>query len=437
MILQNGHRWKVEKSKQIVTTSFAGIPLLSELAHQTGVIAELDSIPHLWRRTGTYTTADYVMSLALTLTAGGDGLEDTRTLAGDPGLGQLVFPGMPKPNSLGGFLRRFGQRSLLRLGEIVTRQAMRALKPGQTVTIDYDSSVIESGKSDAKRSYKGVDGYNPLLAWIDGLDMFAGGVFREGNASPQSHLRSLLRYCHRRLPEGVRCRFRSDSAGYRADVIRYCDRHAIEFAIRADLDTAVMGVIEKIPEKAWQLVVRGNDVFLLAETVHVPGNTRNDPRLRLPAFRLVVIRRTGQLDLFKKPVEYYPILTSLPESFNAENVVDFYNGRGRMEKAIGELKNGFGLHWLPCGDLFANAAYFQTALLAYNLARTFKRVALPEGWRAFAIKKLRFRLLCHAGVIVRHARRLILRLSQSFPSFEVFETARWNVLSPQLAPAVT
>lgn len=433
MILQNGHRWKVEKSQQVVMTSFAGLPLLTELAHQAGIVDELNSIPYLWQRAGTYTTSDYILGLALTLMAGGDGLDDTRILAGDEGFSRLVLPGMPKPNSFGGFLRRFGDRSVLRLGEVATRLATRSLKPGQTVTLDFDSSVIESDKAEAKRAYTGVDGYNPLLAWIDELDLFIGGVFREGSASPQSHLLSLLRYCHRRLPEGVRFRFRSDSAAYRMDVLGYCDRNAVEFAVRADMDKGVRAVVEAIPEKDWRLVVKGNDTFLLAETIYAPGWRHRDERL--PAFRIVVVRRTGQLGLFRDPIEFYPIITNLPESWTAEQVVEFYNGRGRMEKAIGEIKNGFALHWLPCGDLCANAAYFQTALLAYNLARTFKRVALPEGWQAFTIKKLRFRLLCHAGVIVRHARRLTLRLSHAFPSFDVFERARWAVLSPQLAAA--
>jgi hypothetical protein len=232
----------------------------------------------------------------------------------------------------------------------------------------------------------------------------------------------------------VKLRFRADSAAYRLDVIGECERNKVEFAIRADLDSAVMEAIEEIPHKAWQLVVRGNDTFLLAETIHVPGAC-DQKRFQQPAFRLVVVRRTGQLDLFRKPIEYYPILTNLPDSWTAEQVLDFYNGRGRMEKAIGELKNGFALHWLPCGDLRANAAYFQTALLAYNLVRIFKRVALPQGWQPFAIKNLRFRLLCQAGIVVRHARRLILRLSHAFPSYDVFESARWAVLSPQLAPA--
>ena len=433
MILQNGHRWKVEKSKQVVTTSFAGLPLFAELAHQAGVVEQLNAIPYLWRRAGTYTTADYLLGLALTLTAGGDGLDDTRILAGDEGLGQLVFPGMPKPNSLGEFLRRFGQRSILRLGEVATGLAVRSLKPGQTITLDLDSSVIESDKAQAKRAYTGVDGYNPMLAWVDELDMFVGGVFREGSASPQSHLLSLLRYCHRRLPAGVRFRLRSDSAAYRMDLLGYCSRRSIEFAIRADMDAGVRAAVEAIPQKDWRLVVKGNDTYLLAETIYAPGHHHKHERL--PACRLIVVRRTGQLGLFRDPIEYYPIITNLPESWTAEQVVEFYNGRGRMEKAIGELKNGFALHWLPCGTLLANAAYFQTALLAYNLARVFKLIALPQGWHAFTIKKLRFRLLCHAGVIVRHARRLILRLSHAFPSYEVFEQARWAVLSPQLAAA--
>jgi len=435
MILQNGHRLKVEKSKEVVLTSFAGLPLLTELAHHTGLIKSLDKLPGLWKRQGTYASSDYIMGLALTLATGGEGLDDTRVLARDKGLAQLALPGIPAANSFGEFLRRFTKGSVHRFGSIVSRQATGSLKPGHVITVDIDSTVVESDKKEAKRTYKGVAGYNPILAWIDELDMFVGGAFREGNASPQSHIASLLRYCQRRIPGGVKVRVRSDSAGYQLNVMRLCRRYGYEFAIRADLDPSVMGTIERIPEHAWQLVVRDKDSFLLAETVHAPGTLGTRAGASLPAYRLIVIRRTGQLDLFRPPIEYYPIITDLPASMSAEQVVDFYNGRGRMEKAIGELKNGFALHWLPCGEFLANAAYFQTALLAYNLARTFKRVALPESWQNFSIKNLRFRLLCHAGVIVSHARQLFLRLSDAFPFYDVFEQARWAVLSPQIAPA--
>lgn len=45
------------------------------------------------------------MGLALTLIAGGEGLDDTRLLREDPGLKQFVFPEPPPVNSYGRFLR--------------------------------------------------------------------------------------------------------------------------------------------------------------------------------------------------------------------------------------------------------------------------------------------------------------------------------------------
>ena len=106
-----------------------------------------------------------------------------------------------------------------------------------------------------------------------------------------------------------------------------------------------------------------------------------------------------------------------------------------MEKAIGELKDGFGLDHLPCGQLMANAAYLQICMIAYNLVQTFKSVVLPKGWAKFEIKNLRFRLLCRAAKLVRHAGQTFLKLSQGYAHFEIFEQARWAVMSPALAPS--
>jgi len=427
MILENLHRLKVEKSSHRLT-SFAGLPLLVSLAEQAGILQLLERIPGLLQRHRGYTTTDYLMGLALTLIAGGEGLDDTRLLRQDPGLARLVFPRLPDASNLGRFLRRFTNRSLHHMGKVTSAVALMAVDPRQALTLDIDSTLIESEKKAAQKTYKGFVGYNPMLAWLAEPNVFLGGVFREGNASPQCHILSLLRYCRRCLSKAARLRLRSDSAGYRLDVMVYCQRHGIEFAIGADLDCAVREAIDKIPEKRWRLVVRGNDTFLLAETIHAPGGSES--RQRLPAFRLIVTRRIGQLDLFKPAIKYRAIITSLPSSMGTLDVLDFYNARGTAEKAIGELKNGFGLEQLPCGDLLANAAFFQTCLFAYNLVQLFKHQALPKGWGKFCIKNLRFRLFAQAAIVVRHARQTVLKLSEGYPFFRLFEDARWGVLAP-------
>jgi hypothetical protein len=431
MIARNLHRLKVEKTSQVLT-SFAGLPLLTELAHQTRLIENLDAIPEIWERRGQYATSDYIMSMAMTLIAGGEGLDDTRILRADPGLAQLCLADLPAANSCGDFLRRFEHRSLHHLGKVASGQALLNCAGFKTITLDIDASLIESHKEAAQMSYKNFPGYNPVLAWLAEPDVFLGGVFRDGNASPQCNLTSLLRYCDKMLPEEIDLRVRSDSAAYRLDFIDYCHRHAKGFTITADLDAAVTEAIEQIPEKAWQLVVNGEETFLLAETIHVPGGCDN--RYELPAFRLIVKRwLSGQLELFKPAIKHYAVLTDFPESWSAKQILDHHNDRGGAEKAIGELKNGYGLGKLPCGQLFANAAFFQVGLIAYNLVQTFKRFALPEGWKKFCIKNLRFRLLCQAAIIVRHAHRLIIKLAETFPFFEEFKNARWAVLSPELA----
>lgn len=431
MIAQLGHRLKVEKSTQVLT-SFAGLPLLTELAHSSGLVNGLDAIAGLWERHGKYRTSDYVLGLAMTLAAGGEGLDDTRVLREDAGLKAMTIPAMPAANSLGDFLRRFGHRTIHRLGGVNAGLARQTLaETGDALTLDVDSSLVEAHKEEALWSYKGFPGYNPLLAWVEETDVFLAGVFREGNAAPQSHVRSLLHYCRKALPKGRRLRLRSDSAGYRLDVMDYCLRHGIDFAIGADLDPAVREAIEEIPDGKWQLVVRGNDTFLLAETIHVPGAGNND--YDLPALRLVVTRKlSGQLELFKDPLKHRAIIASMPPAMNTEQVLDFYNDRGKAEKAIGELKNGFGLEKLPCGQLMANAAFLQTAMIAYNLVQLFKRRALPKSWRTLGIKSLRFRLLGQAGRVIRHAGQIVLKLSADFPFFDIFEAARWAVLSPAL-----
>jgi len=218
------------------------------------------------------------------------------------------------------------------------------------------------------------------------------------------------------------------------DVMAYCLKQGLEFTITADLDVAVREAIDEIPEQKWQLVVRGEETFLLAETIHVPGGSES--RQRLPALRLIVKRTlSGQLELFKDPIKYHAIIANLPDTLNALEVLSHHNDRGRMEKAIGELKDGFGLDRLPCGQMLANAAYLQVCLIAYNLVQTFKSVALPKSWEKFEIKNLRFRLLCRAAKLVSHAGRTVMKLACDFVYFDVFEQARWAVLAPNPVPS--
>jgi hypothetical protein len=112
----------------------------------------------------------------------------------------------------------------------------------------------------------------------------------------------------------------------------------------------------------------------MAETVHCMNKTQQ-------AFRLVVIRRPMQGYLFCEQSvseKYTVIATNRTESM--EQVVTWYNQRGDCsENRIKELKIGFGMQRMPCGQFAANAVFFRIGVLAYNVGRLFVLKTLDGG----------------------------------------------------------
>lgn len=429
MIVQNLNALQVEKTSNSLT-SFAGLPLILGLAERLKLPKKLNTITGLKERQRGYTVSDHVLSSAATLIAGGRDLDDVERLRHDAGLSALFEDSLfPCANTLGEFLRQFDQSALWHLGEINSGlvRTLIAYRKLSMLTLDLDATIIESYKMESRKTFKGCYGYDPLLIWIPELNVFLTGLLRDGNVPPQSHNASILRKALRLLPKGLKLRFRSDSAAYQTKVVQLCQKHNIEFAIRADLDVSVQNAIASIKKKDWKLITRGTGVYLIAETVHAPF--LDD---KLPAYRLIVTRKIKhQLELFESPLKDQAILSSLPEEeFSTEDVFDFYNKRGADEKANGELKNGFGLSKVPCKEFLASAAHFQIALLAYTLTQAFKIFCLPDSWFPLTIQTLRYRLIGQAALIVRHARRFLLKLSETYFDFSVFDQARRSLLGP-------
>ena len=88
---------------------------------------------------------------------------------------------VPRGNTMGYFLRRFKRKEIKVLADInmwLVKRLIRS-KGLRHITIDIDSTLIESDKREAKRTYKGFHGYNPLLAVIKEIKVVIRGVFRE------------------------------------------------------------------------------------------------------------------------------------------------------------------------------------------------------------------------------------------------------------------
>jgi hypothetical protein len=405
MIKQTVLPFKLEVTKDLITPH-AGLALLGEFAVGLGILKALDkNLPAPGSGAG-YRASEHTLPLLLMLNGGGRSLEDLRQIRDDKGLREVLgLNRMPSSDATGDWMRRGGVKGSIEGLAAVNRKALkRGLKYDgiKGYTLDIDATGIEAEKESARMTYKGYPGYMPMVGHLAENGLILGDEFRQGNEAPASGNLKFIKYCRKQLPEGSHIKaFRADSAAYQAEIINYCDANGIEYAIGADLDQAVVRQIKSLGSSDWKVYQNG----FIAETVHCMNKTRK-------AFRLVVIRRPVQGGLFGETDEtekFTAIATNRTE--DVEQVVQWYNQRGQCsENRIKELKIGFGMERMPCGQFEANAVFFRIGVLAYNVGRLFVLKTLDSSWHRHQVQTLRWKLYETAGKIVFHGRGVWLRV---------------------------
>ena len=408
MIRQTILPFKIEITRDMITPH-AGLALLGEFVVGLGLLKSVDRyLPTPGSGAGYY-PSEYIFPLILMLNGGGRSLEDARQIRQDEGLREVLpLEKIPSSDACGDWLRGMGISGGLSGLEQVNRKLLkRGMKCDEhkTYSLDIDATGICAEKKEAMVTYKGFKGYMPMVGHIAENGLVLGDEFREGNVAPAARNLQFIKHCIRQLPKGKSITaLRSDSAAYQAEIFNYCEAEDIRFAIGADLDEAVVKAIGTIPDTDWRPYKSG----YIAETIHCMNKTKK-------AFRLIVIRRPYQSTLFaqqEESLKYTVIATNRKES--ADNVVAWYNQRGECsENRIKELKIGFGMERMPCGQLEANAVFFRIGTLAYNLFRLFISKTLSASWHRHQVQTVRWRLYQIAGKIVFHGGQVFLKVRRA------------------------
>lgn len=390
-------------------TAQSGLALYGEYLRAMGVGCLIDhELPGPGSAAG-YSPSVHVLPLVLMLAGGGRTLEDLRALRGDDGLRSLLHLNeMPSSDATGDWLRRMGAKEsggLAGLQQVNRCVFRRLLRNDERLgyTLDIDATQIVAEKREARYTYKGEKGYMPLLGHIAETGLVIGFEFREGNAAPAAGNLEFLQACEGAMPKGKKISaLRADSAAYQAAIFNCCEETGKVFAIGADQDAAVKAAIADIPEGEWKAFRDGE----IAETIHCMNKTNK-------AFRLIVMRRPREQDLFedKSPYRYHAIASNRANE-DAAATMEWYSRRGdASENRIKDLKIGFGMEYMPCGSFQANAVFFAIGALTYNLYLGFRSHALGSGWERSQVQTVRWRLFQTAGKIVRHGRQMFLKIS--------------------------
>lgn len=402
----------------------AGARLLCDLADDLGLTMGLSAAmaPTKKRRRG-HDRGAVLVDLAVALADGATAISDLRVLRNQPALFGLVASVPTAWRTL----EAIDDAALERIASARAAARRRAwaagMDPGYYV-IDIDGTLVTAGsdKERAAPTYKHGFGFYPLMAYLDDGEPLAA-LLRPGNAgsgTAADHI-TVLDAALFQLPVDPKTTeviVRTDSAGLSHDFLEACRERGCRFVTGHPLTAELARVIVNAPPSRWTAAISadGQDEREGAEVAEVTGLVdlsgwpegtrliarREEPH---PGAQLTfsdVDGRRYQLFLTDHPEQDVPFLEAL------------YRGRGRCECAIRDAKDT-GLANLPSAEFAINQAWLVLVLLAGDLLAWTKGLLLAGELASAEPKRLRFALLHAAGLIVRSARRVVLRIAAGWP----------------------
>ena len=423
-------------------TPYAGLALVAETVRVLDATAVLDRFlgPLKLRRRGV-SGGELLVALGESMLVGGDFFSDLDTLRADAAGAVLrTVAATPASTTALGLARRFSPEQLAALptaqAELVGRHVaalpcrrQRALL-GKRPTIDVDPTDVEVYGTQKERigwTYAGVRAGRPVLVTWAEAGVVLTGELLAGDQDPRPTAPNWIRQAVAALSKGTkRPRVRCDSGLFSGDVAWAAVGADADFAIAAARNAAVRRAIQLIPKDAWRPAtgMRGAEV---AVADYVPEGWPQGTRMIVRRVRIEADeisqdprsrrRRTfdpAQLQLalegaVSHAYAYSPIVTNLKGP--AQAIEAWFRERAQIEERIKDTKLGMALRHLPSGFAVANQVWMWAAFLALTLSVTLQALTGNDHRHRAHGKRLRRELIVVPARVLRHARRLVVRLA--------------------------
>jgi hypothetical protein len=310
--------------------------------------------------------------------------------------------------------------SILRIMSRLREQAWKicGIKHSR-IAIDIDTTVetIYGGQQGGRIGHnprnRGKKGYRPVLCFIEQTREYLYGKLRKGETVSGEETAKVIRTFKDHLPSCVQ------KVLLRADA-EFMSWASVEAALNEGYDFIFANKQCEPPfdPKHWYRP-RQREEAQFNSCLYKPFGWKQ--ACRFVAMRIPRKPEEGekltQSELFEEDQYTYRIFcTNL--NGNAHDVIDTYDKRADAENLIGEAKQE-GLDAIPSGKFKNNYAFFQIAMLAYNLWRYFKILAnlcdgkegTFTGIKDNKIRIARLKLLMIAAKVVMSGNRNMVKYS--------------------------
>jgi hypothetical protein len=314
---------------------------------------------------------------------------------------------------------------LAQVNQELVQEIGRRCADQRIATIDLDATIIESWKKEAQPTYQGGKGYQPMLAAWAEMDLVVAEEFRDGNVPAHSSLLPVAKRAFQALPAGVKeFYFRGDSGCWERELVNWLrDEQGrqgppgrITFGISVRMTANLKKHIQRLPESLWKPYRDDSETQAeCADLLNYWPEEEDRPEGAGPLRYIAIRMHKRQGELFADGSERkYFVVASNEWNWGAKKLLEWQREKaGTIEAVHDVLKNELAGGVMPCGRFGANAAWLRLAVLTHNVLSALKRIALAEPWLRSRPKRLRFQIFCSPAKLVRHARRLLLRVRRT------------------------
>jgi hypothetical protein len=323
---------------------------------------------------------------------------------------------LASPATLCRLENRINRKSCVELSKLMVELFIESFEsPPTELILDFDATDDPIHGGQEGRFFHGYYGgycYLPLYVFCG--EKLLVSYLRPSNIDAARHSRGILKLVTDRLRQawpGVKIIFRGDSGFCRWKLMRWCDRHGVDYVI----GLARNKVLEKradpyMQEARRQYELTGHKQRVFTDFYYAAGSWDKQRR---------VIHKAEHNNQGDNPRF---IVTSLGEPSAQELYDAVYCARGEMENRIKEQQLGLFADRTSCHAFAANQFRLLLSSFAYVLIQTLRRTALmgTELARAQATT-IRTKLLKIGGLVITSIRRITLHLSSAYPLKELFK----------------
>lgn len=295
------------------------------------------------------------------------------------------------------------------------------------VPVDIDVTPMDNSKfkkEGVSRTYKGFDGYAPMMAYIGTEGYAINFELREGKQHCQKgtveFLQETIKLCHKLTDKPLLIRL--DSGNDSIDNVAVLMDTGCFFIIKRNLRRESTDDWFEMAKQYFQNVNSprdGKTVYIGSDWKTVTSKQFNKEFTLRTGYEITerTIDKYGQFNLVPD-VEVETWWTNLGDP--DEEIIRLYHVHGECEQFHSEVKTDMDLERLPSGKFATNALILELGMIAYNILRMIGQGTIGERAprQKRNVKRRRLRtvisnLIMMAGHVTMHARQLIIDLGKS------------------------